>query len=359
MSALEIALGHQFDGFELDVKMRIPAQGVTALLGHSGAGKSTVLAALAGIFSPSRGRITLDDEVLLDTERRVEMPPEMRRFGCVLQRPLLFPHRTVQQNIAYGAERRNEPMVVQAFAKLVRLLDLQPVLARFPRHLSGGEQQRVALARALMSQPRWLLLDEPLAAVDRARVQDVLPYLERLCAEASVPVVYVSHSVEDVAQLADRVIVLDHGRVRGCGATHEVLSDVDAFGAEDIMNVIDGTLSDCPHDETLMTLSFSGGEIVLPRHAVTSTQRARCLLRARDIMLSTEALTNVSAHNVLSVVIDRLDDDAFGSTRVALRCGDTVLAARITQASLRRLSLVVGMPVFAVFKAEHLRTRNG
>lgn len=356
-ATLQCELAHRFDGFTLEVQTQIPLQGVTAVLGHSGAGKSTVLSAVAGIFKPKRGRIVHGDDVLLDTQAGICVAPQARRFGVVLQNPALFPHMRVQDNLAYGARQRKEAMSAQTFAATVRMLDLKPLLERFPRHLSGGERQRVALARALLSHPQMLLLDEPLAAVDRARRREVLPFLERLCHESDVPVVYVSHSVEDVARLADRVIVLEEGRVHRHGEVQEVLRREDAFGAEDIVNVIDGELAQHPGDPTLATLTFDGGRVVLPRRADDASLRGRCLLRASDIMISIAALEGVSAHNVLPVVIEQINGDKAGACCVTLRCGELRLGARITQASLRRMNLAVGVSVYAVFKAEHLRTR--
>jgi len=355
MSALEVRIAHRFGAFSLDVDLRIPLRGVTALLGHSGAGKSSVIAAIAGILRPASGSVRFDQQLLSDSDSATWVAPEARRFGCVLQQPLLFPHLNVEENCLFGARRRRRALTTQECAAVFRLLDLQDLLTRWPRHLSGGEQQRVALARALLSGPRLLLLDEPLSAIDERKRREVLPYLERLRDNAKLPMIYVSHAVDDVARLADRVIVMQNGRVVEHGDARTVLAgsaDVVARGGG---SVIHGVIARHLAAENLSVIAFDGGELVVPRVDDEVGNSSRFLVRADDVMISLVPLVHISANNVLEARIDEIRDDRDGSTQVHLLCGMTPLLARLTTSSVRRLDLAVGMDVIAAFKVERLR----
>ncbi|MEO1575083.1 MAG: ATP-binding cassette domain-containing protein, partial [Pseudomonadota bacterium] len=257
MSDLVLDVRDRLGAFELDVQCTLPMTGVTALLGHSGAGKSSLLAALAGIRRPAHAAIRMGDVTLADTDRGQWLPPEQRGLGCVLQRPCLFPHLSVQANCEYGARRRALPLVAQDVGRVMRWLDLADLLERRPHGLSGGEQQRVALARALLSGPALLLLDEPLAAVDARRRNDVLPYLEQVCSDAGVPVIYVSHAIDDVARLADRIVVMHEGRVRQVGDVHAVLSRGVRDVGFDGVNVLDGVVVDADPDAPRMRVGHA------------------------------------------------------------------------------------------------------
>lgn len=211
--SLRIDVTHQVGDFQLSVAVTA-GHGLTALVGPSGAGKTTMLNIIAGVVRPDRGVVALDDEVLVDTARRIWQPPHTRHIGYVFQTPRLFPHLTVQSNLTYGRRRSAENGHQFVFDEVVALLDLQPLLARTTRRLSGGEAQRVALGRALLSQPRLLLLDEPLASVDQARRDEILPYLDRLRSGVQLPLIYVTHSPADVENRAEQTLVLDRGRLR-------------------------------------------------------------------------------------------------------------------------------------------------
>jgi len=203
------------------------AAGVTALFGPSGAGKTTLVNMIAGLISPDRGRIVLDDTVLFDSGRRIDVPAHRRRIGYVFQEGRLFPHLTVAANLDYGRRMCGLPREDKAFAHIVELLDIAPLLDRRPGKLSGGERQRVAVGRALLMRPRLLLLDEPLASLDAARKREILPYLERLRDETRVPMVYVSHHAGELRRIATSVVRLDGGRVVGVGGI-ELLDTADA-----------------------------------------------------------------------------------------------------------------------------------
>ena len=216
MISLSAAL--ERDGFALDIDVELPGSGVTALFGPSGAGKSTLIDIVAGLVRPQRGRIVVNDSVYFDSASGLDLPPERRRVGYVFQDARLFPHVYVAANLRFGEKRRAESDRIAGFEEIVELLGIGLLLKRRPATLSGGEKQRVAIGRALLSGPRLLLLDEPLASLDAARKAEILPYLQRLRARFNLPMLYVSHVWSEVALLADHVVRLEAGRVAGQGA---------------------------------------------------------------------------------------------------------------------------------------------
>ena len=223
MNRLNFHCVHRFGGgFAVDAQLATSAQ-VTALFGPSGSGKTSILYMIAGLLRPQSGSITLGERTWLDTKRGIDLKPERRRVGFVFQDHLLFPHLSVERNLMYGRRRRRDPAHKIQPARVIEVLELSALLGRYPRNLSGGEKQRVALGRSLLSGPELLLLDEPLAALDEELKQRVLTYLERVVAEWHVPTLYVSHNAREVRRLAEHVIVLEAGRVTGCGTPEEVL----------------------------------------------------------------------------------------------------------------------------------------
>ncbi|MFK8017837.1 MAG: molybdenum ABC transporter ATP-binding protein [Gammaproteobacteria bacterium] len=356
VSGLEIRFQHRFHAFDLDVDVHAPAKGITALFGHSGAGKSSVIRAAAGLFRPQNGRLRFDDHTLSDTQTGKWLPPSARPFGCAFQSPLLLPHLTVEQNCKYGGVRRAPVLNVQEFATVYRLLGLPPLLNRYPRHLSGGEQQRVSLARAILSQPKMLLLDEPLSAVDETRRREVLAFLMQLRHDATLPILYVSHAMDEVARFADHVIVLENGRVVDQGSTRAVLGGGSSTVGRDGGAVVHGIIARHLPDEKLSIVAFDGGELSVPLTdgAVGSAQRL--LIKADDVMVSTEPVESISANNVLRATVEALEPCSDGSVRIDLLCGMTALQARVTSSSVRRLGIEAGAMVFAIFKAERLRS---
>jgi len=356
---LELTAQHRFAGFSLDVAFSAPTPGVTALFGASGSGKSTVLSIIAGLLRPQAGRVALDGLALLDTASGVEIPAERRRCGVVFQDAKLLPHLSVDTNLRYGARRAprgaagpsvNEP----SFDEVVELLGIAPLLRRRPRALSGGERQRVALGRALLSRPRLLLLDEPLAALDGPRKAEIMPVLERLRDVARVPVLYVTHALDEVDRLADTLVLMEAGRVLAAGPL-EALSartDLPAFsGRRDAGAVLSCELEAHDVARGLTRLSFAGGELLVPLRSEPAGTRLRLRLRARDVAVATERPRSLSSHNVLACTIAAVAPAGPHEAFVTLRVGPTPMLARLTRDAVARLALTPGISAFALVKS--------
>ncbi len=349
--SVEVALHHAFPGFTLDAQFRVGA-GVTALFGPSGAGKTSIVHAIAGLLNPQAGRIVIDGRVILDTDSGVSLPVYARRIGTVFQDARLFPHMSVENNLRFGMRRAPAPPRENDFAHIVELLGLEHLLARKPAKLSGGEKSRVALGRALLASPQLLLLDEPLAALDAARKNEILPYLERLRDDARVPMLYVSHSLDEVTRLADSVVVMKAGRVAALGSVFDLMSDLQfatASGVASYGAVLDAKVKS-HRDDGLSVLSFAGGEIITGRIAKELGSRLRVRIRAEDIMLAREEPKAISANNVIPATIAAIGESA-AHADVQLSCGEAKLVARITRASAARLALAPGMQIFAIVKS--------
>jgi len=347
---LELSLGHRFAAFDLQAEFTAP-QGVTALFGRSGSGKTTVVNAVAGLFRPESGRITLGGEVLFDSARGVWLPPHRRRLGYVFQDARLFPHLTVRQNLLYGA--RFHRAAAPPLDRIVALLDIAPLMARRPGDLSGGERQRVAIGRALLTAPRMLLMDEPLAALDAARKAEILPYLERLRDEAGLPILYVSHSMAEVARLATTVVLLDKGRVQRAGPVGEVLSEpalAPTIGLAEAGAVLPAILA-AQEEDGLSRLETSAGSVFLPRLDAAVGSALRIRVSAQDVMLARVRPEAISALNILPGTITAIWRGTGPGALVQLRAGQDLLLARITQRSVQALDLTVGTPVHAVIKS--------
>lgn len=362
---LSVSLAHQVGEFALSVRFETASGGATALFGPSGAGKSTILDAIAGLLRPGEGRIILDDRVLVDTHRRVFVPAERRRIGVVFQEGRLFPHLSVRENLLFGWRRCRGPKMPprvdpppQAISpptvdSVIALLGLEALLRRAPSTLSGGERQRVALGRALLMQPRLLLLDEPLSALDVARRAEILPYLERLRDDAQVPILLVSHAVEEVARLADRVIVLDHGRVQAQGAVQDVFSRLDLApltGMFEAGAVLQATVRSHNPRYGLSVLDLDGGYITVPLVTAPVGASVRLRIRSRDVMLAKRKPVDISANTILRATISGLAGDG-PTALVQMTVGTQRLVARITQLSAERMALSPGQTVYAIIKA--------
>jgi molybdate transport system ATP-binding protein len=348
---LAVSLKHRAGAFSLGVDFEIERPGVTALFGASGAGKSTVVNAIAGLLRPQAGSIVIDGETVLDTETRVFVPARLRRMGYVFQDARLFPHLSVESNLRFGW-RRARPRVANAqFDEIVEILGLAPLLARRPAGLSGGEKSRVALGRALLASPRLLLLDEPLASLDAPRKREILPYLERLRDLERLPMIYVTHSTDEVARLADGMVVLQNGRVVAQGSVFDLLSDPELGALVPSHGAVFRARLASHRADGLTTLAFDGGSLFVPRLARPPGTLLRVRLRADDIMLAREAPRDISANNVLAAEILSVHAGNPDQAEIRLRCGSVKLVSHITRASRERLALAPGQQVFAIVKA--------
>jgi molybdate transport system ATP-binding protein len=344
MSA-QVSIRHRLGDFNLDVTFAAASGGVTALFGPSGAGKTSIVRVLAGLTRPTNGRVVLEGRTVLDTEAGIFVPPEKRRAGLVFQDARLFPHMSVKNNLLFGWRRGAVRADAAQIARTIALLGLEPLLARAPKYLSGGERSRVALGRALLASPDILLLDEPLASLDAARRADILPWLERLRDIARIPIFYVSHSLDEVARLADRVVLLDAGRVTAEGSVFELLA---GLGAEKPLGaVLEARVAGI--EGGLTTLLFDGGKLFVAE-AAERGKRIRVRIGADEILIAREAPKAISANNILPVTILDVRRDG-ARAEVVMRCGTARLVARVTAASVNRLQLGPNVAAFAVIKS--------
>lgn len=338
--------------FTLDVDLKLPGHGVTALFGPSGCGKTTCLRSLAGL-ERARGRVTVNQKIWQDDQSKQWLPTHQRALGYVFQEASLFAHLSVQKNIAYGLKRTPVERRQVSKERAVELLGIGHLLERMPATLSGGERQRVAIARALATSPEVLLMDEPLAALDAQRKAEVLPYLEQLQRQLQIPIVYVSHSMDEVARLAQHMVLLNAGRVLAQGSVTELLSNLDlplAHG-DVASSVVHATVQSHDAADHLSTLIFDGGQLQLvmarPRQVDSQVQLR---VQARDVSLSLHRPEASSILNILPMQVLGLREDGPGQTMVSLQAGNTRLLARITQHSARALALQAGMQVYAQIK---------
>ena len=332
--------------------------GITALFGRSGAGKTSLVNAIAGILRPERGRITIEGEPVFDSGRGIDVPTPRRRIGYVFQEGRLFPHLNVRQNLRYaGLFSRATPQ--SEFAHVIELLGLKDLLDRRPGNLSGGEKQRVAIGRALLSSPRLLLLDEPLASLDPHRKNEVLQYIELMRDEIKIPIVYVSHAVEEVVRLADTVVLVSAGEVAAIGAAEEVLGRPDLrTSAFEGGAVIDARVVEQDMQYDLATLAFDGGTLTVTNVDALIGEPVRVRIRARDVSIALERPQRISIQNVLGGRIAAVGDERSGVVDVSIGVGATILRSRITARAARQLGLAPGLAVYALVKAVSLDRRG-
>lgn len=341
-------------GFALDVDLALPGSGVTALFGPSGSGKSSCLRCVAGLEHGARGRLVVAGETWQDSERGLFLPPHRRALGYVFQDANLFEHLDVRRNLLFGWKRVAPGERRLALEQVVELLGIAGLLTRMPARLSGGERQRVGIARALLTSPRLLLMDEPLAALDAERKAEILPYLERLTRELALPILYVSHAPDEVARLADHLVLLEQGRVLASGPTSAVLArlDLPIALAEDAGVVLEGRVLGHDPDYGLLSLGLPGEQRVLLAHApLPPGQALRIKVLARDVSLSLER-QHSSILNVLPATVAEIAPTRSPAQMLLrLDLGGTALLARITRYSLERLSLQPGSQVWAQLKS--------
>ncbi|MDB6082357.1 MAG: molybdate transporter ATP-binding protein [Gammaproteobacteria bacterium] len=343
--------------FVLNVRFELPTPGVVALFGRSGCGKSTVVNIIAGLLAPNFGRVVLDGTVLLDTARRVDVPAERRHIGYVFQDTRLFPHLGVAANLRYGEKRALGTPYVSLDA-VVALLDLGPLMDRRTHQLSGGERQRVAIGRALLTQPQLLLLDEPLAALDEARREEVLPYLETLRDHLSIPMVYVTHDFGEVLRLATHIVLMQAGMVIAQGEIGEMSLDPhlrSIIGPDEVGAVIDGVVLGIDPASNLTRVRVGDGELNVQAENLRAGTALRVQLLARDIIVSTRAPEYLSVRNNIAGVVTGIHGDDADSDLVIIDIGGAQILARITKAATRALSLRPGMKAWALVKSVSLR----
>lgn len=348
--ALDLDVALRFSDFSLAVNQRFAPGRITAIFGRSGSGKSTLLRIIAGLEPNATGRISLDSKVWQDSGYCVK--PEARGVGMVFQDARLFGHLSVAGNLAYAAKRA-VGLAGPGIDKIASDFDLTGLLGRRPHGLSGGERQRVALARALLSAPRVLLLDEPLAALDDTSKTNILPYLERLGCHSDLPILFVSHSIAEVARIASHIVVMQSGRVLRSGTLEDVLSDpsaVPVLGVRDAGAVMTARVL-AHHADGLSELAASKGVLLLPRIEAEIGALVRVRIPAQDVILSLRRPTDLSALNILPVVIGSVFLGDGPAVAVGLHSGDDRLLARITRRSLDALGLTEGMACYAVVKS--------
>ena len=332
-------------GFELAVDLALPASGITVLFGASGSGKTTVLRCVAGLERGLQGLVQIGHEVWQDDARRVFLPTWRRPLGYVFQEASLFEHLTVRGNLQFGLKRSGVPGAAQGLESAIRLLGIEQLLGRLPAQLSGGERQRVAIARALATQPRLLLLDEPLAALDHARKQEILPWLERLRDELSTPMLYVTHSADELARLADHVVVLERGRVKTEGPVAAVLSSIasPALAGDDLGALLLGRVAERDAHWHLCRVAFDGGSLWLRDSGLAPGREVRLRVLARDVSIASIEPQGSSILNVLPCEVESSVPDVHPSqVLVRVRVGASLLTARLTARSFQALDLQAG-----------------
>lgn len=342
--------------FKLHADLRLPASGVSVLFGHSGSGKTTLLRCIAGLQQASEGFLAIAGEIWQDSDQGLFLPTHQRSLGYVFQEANLFPHLTVLQNLQYGLKRLGKPSKADDLSHVLEVLGIEALLPRLPDRLSGGERQRVAIARSLVLNPKLLLMDEPLAALDHKRKQEILPYLSKLQREFDIPIVYVTHSQQEVAQLADYLVVLDNGQVLAAGPLAETLSNLDSplVQDRDAAVVWPVTLLEHEADYRLSRVGFDGGAISLPQLDAAVGTPLRLQIQARDVSITLHQPHATSILNVLPATISGLIDDPAGQYVVRLQVGRLSLLSHITRKSATMLGIQTGMQVFAQIKGSSI-----
>lgn len=339
------------EDFSLDVDIRIPSHGVTGVFGASGCGKTTLLRCIAGLESGARGQVGFDGQLWQDEGAFV--PSWERPVGYVFQDARLFPHLSVARNLDYGRRRSPATRELLSPQEITALLGIDHLLDRRPAQLSGGERQRASIARALLRYPSLVLMDEPLANLDEARKQEIMPFLDRLHVHLKVPMLYVSHSLDEITRLCDHLVVMQDGRVMGQGTLHEMLmrTDLPMLGGGEASTVLDVRVVDYDARYELSRVSFGGGELLVPGRHGESGAPLRLRIMASDVSLTRQRAESSSILNILPAVIEDLHSGSAGYVLVKLKVGDDGVLARITAKSADALELAPGQSVFVQIKS--------
>lgn len=349
--SLTVDIRHRLGAFSVEATFTAE-KGVTALFGRSGSGKTSLINIISGLMRPDSGHLSFNGDVLFDDDKRVFVPAHRRRFGYVFQEARLFPHLSVRRNLGYGRWFARRSHVGADFNRIVDLLGVGALLDRAPANLSGGEKQRIAIGRALLSNPRLLLMDEPMAALDEERKAEILPYLERLRDEADIPIIYVSHSVTEVARLATKVIILENGRISASGDAATILSQPSStIDRREARAVIDGTVETTDMEHQITVIRAGNVEIRVPQLNAPIGKHVRLQIAARDVMLATSRPEGLSALNILQATIIEIGETAQGMVEVRLDCDGVTIISRVTVLSRDMLGLNPGKPVYAIIKS--------
>lgn len=354
---IEVDVRRKLGKFSLQASFTSPPGGITALFGRSGAGKTSLINLLAGLDRPDEGRIVVDGVVLFDSEAGIDMPPEKRRLGYVFQEGRLFPHMSVRHNLAYGMKGDGNGA---DFDQIVELLDIGILLDRGPRDLSGGEKKRVAIGRALLASPRLLLMDEPLAALDMGRKAEILPYIERLRDELAMPIVYVSHAMEEIVRLADTLVIMSDGKVAAVGPVEELMSRLDLrplTGRYEAGAVLTVTVEGHDVKHAVTRLAFEGMTLLVPHADIPVGEELRIRIRARDVSLALTAPDDISILNIFPGRVVEISDRKDGQMDVIVDIGVKIWA-RVTRLAVNRLALEPGKEVHALVKAVAIDRQN-
>lgn len=361
---LSIELRHHFPAIDIAIKFSVPSPGVTVLFGPSGSGKSTAIVAAAGLLRPDECRIVLGDDVLVDTRAGIWQPPERRRVGLVFQDSRLFPHMSVRNNLTFGMRRTSERQI--DFDEVVELLGIEALLARRPNTLSGGERQRVAIGRALLRQPQLLLMDEPLASLDAARRSEILPYLTRLKTMLRLPVLYVTHSLDELLQLADSVVLFEAGSVLAAGPVAEITArpDLPLARRDDAGTVLACRVAAHDPARQLTRLRWGATELWIPLSDLPEGTHVRVRAPAREIILACSGVElfadKLSLHNVLPGTVRAIIADSdHRAALVEVVIGDGSLLSRVTPDAIARLALSPGAAVSVLIKSMSVEVLQG
>ncbi|MBJ7538357.1 molybdenum ABC transporter ATP-binding protein [Marinomonas transparens] len=353
---LEVKLTKQYSeqsGFSLDVDLHIAHTGVTALFGPSGSGKTTFLRCVAGLERSPQGTINLNNEIW--QSRDFWLPTHQRPIGYVFQEASLFPHLTADENLQFAIKRANKSHAIITYDEVIALMNIEPILSQYPQQLSGGERQRVAIARALLIQPQLLLMDEPLAGLDDVLKQEILPYLEQLCRRCRIPILYVSHSLDEVIRLADYMVVLNKGKVVEQGETQNLLGTLGTSFSkyQDASVLISGTVEKQESQWTLSWMNFGSQHIVFKQGNEQLGDTVRLRVQSKDVSLSLSKHNDSSILNKLSVVVDDMEEDQQDPSMVMVRvlAESTPILARITSLSAHNLKLKKGQSLIAQIKS--------